>query len=76
MEKFYTYLAVFLAGMVVGIFLVLEVVKDKINNSHIDINKPKMKNNTDSTQQFTSDITGEPAKEKRKLLNFLKRKKK
>ncbi|MFA5300491.1 MAG: hypothetical protein WC389_20075 [Lutibacter sp.] len=78
MDKFWPYIALYLAGIVTGAFLLLEMIKDKISNDQIEINRPKMKGNTDSRQEFTSNIPDAlegQEKEKKKLFNFKRKKK-
>lgn len=80
MKEFYLCLACILGGMLIGYILCVEQLKKKIDNKEITIRKAKMKNNNDSKQEFTSNITDEiKPKKKRKLfnnkINILKRKK-
>lgn len=75
MKNLWPYIAVFFSGMVSGMFLLILIIKDNISNDTIEINRPKMKNNSDSTQEFTSnipDLIGQ-AKE-RKRFKLFKRK--
>lgn len=74
MKKIWGYISAFLAGTILGLILMVELLKGKISNNTIDIKKPKMRNNTNSNQEFTSNIPDQIGQSKRRLFN-LKRKK-
>lgn len=70
MKSIWPYIGVLMFGIVIGFVIAIQLLKNEINNQEINIKRPKMKNNKDSLQEFTSNIS-----EKKGLFKRLKRKK-
>jgi hypothetical protein len=57
MKKFWAYISTFLIGMVTGLIAMVLIVKNKLSNNTIEINRPKIKNSPNGEQDFTNDIS-------------------
>jgi hypothetical protein len=56
MKKFWGYLSVFLAGAITGLIAMLLLLRNKISNDSIEINRPKIKNSPGGNQDFNSEL--------------------
>lgn len=56
MKKFWGYISAFLAGIASALIMVILILKNKISSSTIEISRPKIKNSSDSKQDFTNEI--------------------
>ena len=58
----WSYIAFLFLGFIGGMIIESLILRSKINNATIEINRPKMKKNIDSNQDFNSMIQGEQKK--------------
>jgi len=80
MKKFWGYISAFLGGGVVFLLSVILILKNKISSSTIEIKRPKIKNSSESKQDFTSEIINvskkankESKKEQRRQKKLIKK---
>jgi len=67
MKKVWGYISAFLGGVATALVFVWLTVRNKISTSKIEITRPKIKNSSDSEQDFTSQIIGAAKKADKQL---------
>ena len=75
MKKLWSYLAILLFGIIIGMVIEYSIVKDNINKTEITTKRIVQKKNVDSSQDITNTIDTKKDKDTRKNKRLLKRKK-